>query len=459
MKRVLTLSLCNILYFPGLADITLPGVFSDNMVLQQESTVKIWGWGKPLEVIKLVAGWNNDTLQVTADNFSHWEIALTTPKAGGPYNIYLEGHNSISLKNVLIGEVWLCSGQSNMEWSANSGISDAENAVNSANFPNIRFLTVSHRSAEDPQIDLHSSGWSACSPESMADFSAVAYFFAKRLYEKTGVPIGLIDASWGGTPAEAWTPEYVFTEDEELAASASKLKPVPWGPGQPGSIYNAMIAPMINYNIAGVIWYQGESNTINASTYAETFAALIGSWRSLWGYGFPFYYAQIAPFNYGDNLDGAIVRDAQRRTLKLPSTGMVVLSDIGDTTDIHPKNKYDVGLRMANMALKHHYKELDTTVDSPLFSGFTKEKNKLILSFDHSEGLYAKSKNIGLFEIAGADGIYHRAKARVIGQQVVVQSKRVKNPVQVRFAWKNTAIPDLFNEANLPASCFSSEYQ
>ena len=445
---------------PLAADVSLPGIFSDNMVLQQNSTVEIWGWAKPGEETKLVASWNGDTLSTVPDNQSHWEIALKTPQAGGPFTITIQGNNRIVLKNVLIGEVWLCSGQSNMEWSATSGIDNAQQEVAAANYPNIRFFRVDHRTALDPQIDLKSSsGWSACTPETMQNFSAVAYFFARRIYQQTGIPIGLINSSWGGTPAEAWTPESIYQNNQKLANSAARLDEVPWGPIEPGRLYNAMIAPITRFDIAGAIWYQGESNTRNADTYRETFTALINSWRSQWGYEFPFYFVQIAPFSYGETRNGVRGRDEQRRTLKLKNTGMAVICDVGDTTDIHPQNKQDVGLRLANLALKHHYQVLDQLADPPLFSGFTTSNNKVTVSFMNAAGLHAKSKRSVLFELAGPDGIYYPARATIKGETVLLQSKEVKQPVQVRYAWGNTTAADLFNQANLPMSSFSSEFE
>ena len=293
----------------------------------------------------------------------------------------------------------------------------------------------------------------------MQSFSAVAYFFARRVFEETGVPIGLINSSWGGTPAEAWTPESIYQENEKLATSAARLDEIPWGPIEPGRLYNAMIAPITRFDIAGVIWYQGESNTRNANTYQETFTALINSWRSQWGYEFPFYFVQIAPFAYGDNRNGVRVRDEQRRTLTLSNTGMAVICDVGDTTDIHPQNKQDVGLRLANLALKHHYWVLDQLVDPPLFSGFNTEKNKMTVTFLNAAGLYTKNKRSTLFELAGSDGTFYPAKATIKGETIILQSKKVKQPQQVRYAWGNTTAADLFNQADLPMSSFSSEYE
>ncbi len=438
------------------ANISLPELFSDNMVLQQQSDVKIWGWAKTGETVIVKAEWLDSEMKVTVGNQGKWELTLKTPTAGGPYTIHLKGNNEIILKNVLIGEVWLCSGQSNMEMSAQWGINNSEEEIKNANYPNIRFYSVYHATSLYPQE--HCTGeWVECTPETMKDFSAAGYFFARRLQEKLGVPVGIINSSWGGTPAEAWIPEEVITTDRFLSKAANLQKPVPWGPVENGRIYNAMIAPLIPFNIKGALWYQGEANTLNGFAYTEILSALIQSWRNKWEADFPFYFAQIAPYKYGKPLEGVIVRDAQRKVLEIPKTGMIVLSDIGDTTDIHPKNKQDVGLRFANMALNRVYKTTKKADSGPLYKEMSIVKNKALISFDYAEGLYTTGKKLSCFEIAGTNNIFHPADAQIKGQQVIVQSKKVKEPVKVRFAWGNTATPNLFNEVGLPASCFITE--
>ncbi len=227
--------------------------------------------------------------------------------AGGPYDISFRGYNSITLSDVMIGEVWLCSGQSNMEWSAQSGIDNAEEEISNSNYPNIRLFTVYSSTALCPQQHLTGS-WAKCTPETMRSFSAIGYFFARKLYKELGVPIGIINSSWGGTPAEAWMPENVIEKDDFLREAAAKQVPVPWGPVETARLYNAMISPMIPFRIAGVLWYQGEANTVNAYAYKELLEGLIKGWRTNWGYDFPFYYAQIAPYRYGNNFDGVMVQ-------------------------------------------------------------------------------------------------------------------------------------------------------
>ncbi len=457
MKKILFTLLAMALNAGSLTGISLPAVFSDHMVLQQNEMVSIWGWGKPLEKVSVSVGWSQETIETVVDNQAHWEIKVQTPQAGGPYSIKISGYNEINIQNVLIGEVWICSGQSNMEWSARMGIDSAALEISRANYPNIRFFSVVHRTATSPQIDLEGS-WKVCSPETMIDFSALAYFFAQNLQADLKVPIGLINSSWGGTPAEVWSPEEAIAADPILSSSAELLPEVAWCPKEPGRVYNAMIAPFTRFKIAGAIWYQGEANTANPLTYKELLSTLIESWRAKWGYPFPFYYAQIAPFSYGGPLSGALVRDAQRRALQVPNTGMVVTSDIGNIYDIHPGNKQEVGRRLANLALAGHYKTTDRVVSGPLYQKMVVEKKEIRLFFDHAEGLHTPGGAMpSHFEIAGNDKVFRPAIARIEANTVVVFSLEIRTPLAVRFAWSNTADPNLFNGAGLPTSCFRTD--
>jgi sialate O-acetylesterase len=452
----LSLLFLTLFFQPSDGNISLPEIFSDNMVLQQKSDVTIWGWAKTGEKVVLKADWLTAELSTTVNNQGKWSLILKTPEAGGPFTISLKGYNEVTLKNVLIGEVWLCSGQSNMEWSAAMGINNAEEEIKNANYPDIRFFSVYHATSQYPQ-DHFTGEWAACTSESMRNFSVLAYLFARKLHEVLGVPVGVINSSWGGTPAEAWMPEEVIMKNDLLREAASDQKPVPWGPVEPGRIYNSMISPLIPFRIAGVLWYQGEANTINAYAYKELLSALIKSWRTGWGYEFPFYYAQIAPYKYVKPFEGVEVREAQRKVLLVPNTGMVVLSDIGDTANIHPKNKQDAALRFANLALNRYYGKIKTEDSGPLFKNMRIDRNKVMISFDHADGLYVKGDKLNCFEVAGQDKIYYQATAKIKDNQVIVQSDKVKIPVAVRFAWSNTATPNLFNAANLPASCFKAE--
>ncbi len=450
--------------------VTLPAIFSDHMVVQQSTAVKLWGWGKPGEKITVTIPWSKTPLQAVADNQAHWEVVLQTPAAGGPFEIMIKGYNEVIIHDVLVGEVWLCSGQSNMEWTPGAGMIGGEEEIRQASHPNLRFFTVNTRTAHTPQIDL-SGRWVVCTPETMKEFSAIGYVFGRDLLQALNQPVGMINSSWGGTPAEAWMPEEAFDNNRRLTVAAASLEPVPWGPVEIARIYNAMIAPITNYPIAGALWYQGESNVGNGTTYTELLSTLIASWRKDRGYDFPFYFAQIAPYKYGKPFEGAVLRDAQRKVLSVPGTAMVVTSDIGDTTDIHPRNKVPVGNRFANLALVKHYHVKIGEVSSPQYHHILIKGNEIHVYFDHAEGLNAPGGAPDLFEIAGADGVFFPAKARIeiqvspgSGQTemadqpvVVLESKSVKAPVSVRFAWRSTATPNLVNGAGLPASCFLAE--
>ncbi|MDB5261486.1 MAG: sialate O-acetylesterase, partial [Adhaeribacter sp.] len=313
------------------------------------------------------------------------------------------------------------------------------------------------KTADGPQLNTEGQ-WVVCTPQTMPDFSAIGYFFGQRLHENLKVPVGLINSSWGGTPAEVWVNPKTVIDNQVLASAAAKLTDVPYGPVKPGKAYHAMIAPLIPFRLAGALWYQGESNITSPQTYAQLLPALIQNWRTEWGNEFPFYFVQIAPYNYGENTNGALLRDAQRQTLAVPKTGMVVISDIGNIKDIHPRNKIPVGQRLANWALHNTYGKKDIIYSGPLYKSMKTEGNRIKLYFEHAgPGLVVKGKELTDFEIAGTDQQFVKAKAKIVGQTVVVQASSVKNPVAVRFGWTNTAEPNLFNKAGLPASSFRTD--
>ncbi len=439
------------------ADVSLPQIFSSHMVLQRNAQVRLYGWADPNETFTITTEWDNKEYTIKTGNDAKWLLEMDTPGAGGPYKIRLQGeNNTILLEDILLGEVWLCSGQSNMEWSANSGIDNAAQEIAAADRPMIRLFTVAKRSSFTEQEDLKGQ-WEVCTPEQMADFSAVGYFFAKRLQGEMNVPIGLVDASWGASAAEVWTPQPVFGQYPELLENHAKIGENPWVTTQRSALYNAMIAPLTNFQIAGVLWYQGESNTANAETYQQLFTAMIASWRNAWGKNFPFYFVQIAPYTYGRPHEGAVLRDQQRRTLALEKTGMVVTSDIGNINDIHPQNKQAVGLRMANVALKDHYGLLENEVHGPLFQKVTLAGKEIIVHFDHADGLHFEGREKNGFEVAGDDGVFHPAKAKIKENTIRLRSNEVTAPKRVRFAWDNTATPNLYNSVGLPTSTFLSQ--
>jgi sialate O-acetylesterase len=444
-------------WMPSPAKIIMPSIFADHMVLQQNSDQTMWGWSKPLEKVIVTGSWDQKAVQTVADNHANWQVKLATPAAGGPYTLTISGNNTIVLQDVMIGEVWLCSGQSNMEWSAAAGITDAAKEIPNADHPAIRFFQIPPRSADVPQLDC-AGEWSVCTPQSMPQFSAVAYFFGRDLNAKLNIPIGLINSSWGGTPAEAWMNPKAVLENEEFAQAAARFTDVPWCPNTPGSAYHAMIAPITRYRIAGVIWYQGESNTLNPLEYRKLFPALIENWRQEWGSEFPFYYVQIAPYKYDSPFIGVLLRESQLFSMSVPKTGMVVVSDIGNIQDIHPRNKRDVGNRLANWALSQTYGKNDIVFSGPVYRSMKKEGNKIRLIFDHAEkGLMCKGDKLTCFQIAGPDSVFMDAEAKISGTSIVVKAKNIKNPVAVRFAWSNTAEPNLFNAEGLPASSFRTD--
>ncbi len=439
------------------AEITLPQIFSDNMVLQREADVMLYGWASPNEAITIQTSWDDATFEIKTGNDAKWQVQVATPRAGGPFTIHFKGkENEIVLKNILIGEVWLCSGQSNMEWSANSGIDNKKEEIKNADHPNIRLFRVEKRTAANPLEDVAGT-WEVCSPETMPNFSAVAYFYAKKVQEELKIPIGLIDASWGASCAEVWTPKAVFDAHPELVVAHELLQPNPWVTIEKSVLYNAMIAPLTKFKIGGVLWYQGESNTANGESYQKLFTEMITSWRKEWATDLPFYYVQIAPFKYGRPYEGGIVRDQQRRTLTLENTGMAMTSDICTVEDIHPQNKQDVGLRLANIALKQHFKVFDKEVYGPLFESAKINGNQIEVRFTHDNGLYAKDKKLDQFEISNEGGTWFPAKAKLRDGTILVSSREVKNPKAVRYAWKSTDMGSLYNRAELPASTFTSQ--
>lgn len=457
MKKILFILLI-FLARNGFATIWLPSVISDNMVLQRDTMVTIWGWTtETIEPITVTGSW--DQVAVTENAYQgKWSVQLTTPEAGGPFVVTIEGHETITLSNVLIGEVWIASGQSNMEWSASRGIINAHEEISHANYPNIRLFQVPKHQSPTRQ-DNTPGQWTECQPETMKAFSAVAYFFGRKLHKELNVPIGLINASWGGTRAEVWLNAKRVINDSNFDESEKHFTENKWHSSQPGYMYNAMIAPLIPFKIAGAIWYQGEANRLEADSYPATFESLIQNWREEWGYDFSFYFVQIAPFNYKEKDAGLLIREAQLKTFKkVPNTGMVVVSDISNINNIHPQNKQDVGKRLANWALVKNYGFTDVTFSGPVYRQVKREGEEMVVYFDYADdGLMKKGEELIAFEICGPDSIFLKAKARIDGKTVRVWNSEIRNPLAVRFAWDNIAEPNLFNRAGLPASCFRTD--
>jgi len=458
MKRLIFSILCLLSVMISAADIRLPSVLGNNMVLQQQSAVKLWGWSSPAEKVFVTTSWNNKTDSVVATRDANWQIAIQTPAAGGPYSITFRGSNQIILENVLIGEVWVCSGQSNMEMNGGWGLKDIKAALPTSYNKNIRFFYIPKTTSDYPQDDCKGS-WEICDSNTVKAFSAAGYFFGKKLNKDLNVPIGLINSNWGGTAAEVWTPAEVVYNNDSLKTAAAKLVPAQWWPYKPGAAFNAMISPITNYSIAGAIWYQGENNTNTASTYSQLLTAMIDAWRKKWDKEFPFYYVQIAPYHYGNKNIGALLQEAQTKSMQHEHVGMVVITDlVDDVNNIHPQDKHDVGYRLANWALAETYHKPGIIYKSPVFKAMDVQKGKAIISFENvKSGLQSKSGAITELYIAGSDKIFYPAKAKIDHDKLIVWSKPVPNPIAVRYAFGNTAIGNLFSKEGLPVTAFRTD--
>ncbi|WP_425614734.1 sialate O-acetylesterase [Anatilimnocola sp. NA78] len=476
------------------AEIRLPKLFNDHMVLQQNTEANVWGWAAPNEEVKVTLG--DATASTKADADGKWKTKIKTPKAGGPHELKFKGTNEITLKDVYSGEVWIASGQSNMEWSVAQSLNPAEEAKNGSH-PLIRMIKVRKEPSEQPVDDIPvdngtakttpTSGWAVAAPGTVPSFSACGYFFARKLAEELKVPVGIINTSWGGTLCEAWTskealadvPSLKYMADRKVTISEampdpkdpSKTIPAQKNPNQPAVLFNGMLNPVVPFTIAGAIWYQGESNVGRADEYRTLFPTMIRDWRTRFGQGdFPFLFVQLAPYKYdgksldANNYDGsnklAELWDSQLKTLDLSkNTGMCVTTDITTIGDIHPKNKQDVGKRLALWALANTYGKQDLVYSGPLYSSHEIEGSKVRLKFKHvGGGLAAKDeKPLTFFLIAGEDQKFVPAKATIDGETLVVSSDDVPKPVAVRFCWNAIAEPNFANKAGLPASPFRTD--
>ena len=420
------------------ADVKLPAVFGNHMVLQRNVPLLIWGTADPGESVTVRVDRAKETTQ--ADDSGAWKIMLPAMKARAkPLTLEVEGKNKVEFVNVLIGEVWVGSGQSNMEWGLN-GTQNGQKAIRTAKDAGIRLFHVPKVKARSPAADVKAS-WKVCSPETVPSFSGVLYYFGRRLRTEIKVPIGLINSSWGGSPIEPWTVSG----------------------GHSGEMYNGMIAPLQPFAIRGVTWYQGETNVLqnNGLAYYDKMRALIEGWRETWVADMPFYYVQIAPWagRYGPGQLPALW-EAQVKTLKIPGTGMAVTTDLVDNIgDIHPRNKRDVGERLARWALAKTYKKNSIAYSGPLYTSMEVKGEKVRLKFAHARGGLRSSdgKPLREFQVAGADGNFVKAKAMIDGRTVVVRAEGVTEPKHVRFGWHKTANPNLVNRAGLPASPFQTD--
>ena len=455
---VLVSAALGLLAAPLAAAVRLPAVIGSHMVLQRGTNATLWGWAAAAETVTVLASWSTNIWKATASNGGRWSTAITTPQAVGPHTIRIKGGNEIVLEDVLVGEVWVCSGQSNMEWSGDQGLRQCQEEAPRATNSMIRFFHIPKATADTPQDHL-TARWVVCSPGEMIHFSAVGYFFGKHLNETLGMPVGLIHSNWGGTPAEVWTPRGIVDEDPDLRAAAAKLKPFAWWPHEPGVAYNAMIHPITPFRIAGVIWYQGESNVPTHGTYRKLFTRMIDGWRAAWNTELPFYFAQIAPYTYDDPTRAAFLREAQTLAASHPKTGMVVTSDLVDNVkDIHPQLKREVGERLARYALVETYGVAGPEHRSPSYRSHRVEGPAVRVEFDRvPTTLVSRGGPPKHFRVAGSDGRFVEADAVIDGKSVVVSSPQVPSPVAVRFAFTCDAIPNLFTAEGMPVNLFRTD--
>jgi sialate O-acetylesterase len=462
-------------WMPARADVSLNNMFGDHMVLQQGIANRVWGRAAPGEQVTVsFAGQSQAT---SAGDDGRWELTLEPiAEYGGPHTLTVKGTNEITFKDVLVGEVWICSGQSNMQWAVNQA-NDPDLEKAAANFPQIRLISVPQVGTQEPQDDFQ-GGWQVCSPQSVGEFSAVGYCFGRQLHQTLGVPVGLIDNAWGGSAAEAWVKREKLAAHPTLKAIHdrwTKLESDKPDDGQmkgnqrPGNIHSGVLTPSIGYGIRGVIWYQGESNAGRAHQYRTLFPFMIQSWRDEWNLAdnkdFPFYWVQLADFKAEQAVpaesEWAELREAQTMTLDaLPSTGQAVIIDLGEGKDIHPKNKQDVAKRLARWALAETYKQPGIACKSPRYASMAKEGARVVLSFSDVAGGWrpfdvAEPRG---FTVAGADRKFVPAQAAIRKDGTIeVWSDSIAEPVAVRYAWADNPVCNMFSAAGLPLTPFRTD--
>jgi sialate O-acetylesterase len=462
---------------PASADVTLSPIIGSHMVLQRDSACPIWGWADQGEDVTVEFSGQKQTAKPDAEG--KWMVKLQPMKANATGQaMTIRGKNELKLDDILIGEVWLCSGQSNMEFNVKSSMNDKEE-IAAANDSRIRHIKINNPPAKTPQAKVISNGWQPASPQTVGSFTGVGYFFARELAKNLDVPVGLLGSNWGGTRIEPWTPPIGFKETPTLSKISEKLDSYPETEEKvdkadptkktvsaklqsPLALYNGRIAPLIPYAIRGALWYQGESNNGEGMLYTEKMKALIGGWRKVWNMPeMPFYFVQLAPFIYGgaNPEDLARIWEAQTAALKIPHTGMAVTTDISTVTDIHPKNKQDVGRRLALWALAKDYGKKDLVYSGPLYKSVKFEGDKAVLTFEHAAGGLKTRDGAApsRFQVAGEDKKFVPAKAEIAGETVVVTGEGVTKPVAVRYGWAHDAEPNLANKSGLPASPFRTD--
>jgi len=432
------------------ADVRLPRILSDHVVLQRDMPIPIWGWADPEENVTVRLGDQSAATQAKADGT--WKVHLQPLAAGGPYELVVAGKNRLAVRDILIGELWLCSGQSNMAWVMAHKTTNHAAEIAAADHPQMRLCTIPEKSTPVPVKD-GAAEWHVCSPRSVGYFSAVAYYFGRELHRELKVPVGLIVSAVSGTRIESWTPDEGIAAVPELKDQRQFAN---------GDLYRGMIEPLAPLTIRGVIWYQGEGNVGDGFVYLHRMKALIGGWRQAWKReDLPFYYVQLAPLNWGGKPKTQLpeIWEAQTAALSIPHTGMVVTTDIGNIGDAHPRNKLDVGRRLARWALTKTYGREGIVYCGPVFKSMAIEGRKARIQFEHTAGGLASrdGKPLSWFTIASDDGQFVPAQAEIEGETVVTFSEAVAKPVAVRFGWHQIAEPNLINRAGLPASPFRTD--
>lgn len=459
-RKAIFLLLANLFFGETYADITLPTLFSDGMVLQQQANVPIWGTSDGTAV-SVTTSWNGKKYHAEVDDRGAWRLMVKTPKAGGPYEIRLNDGNEKILKNILIGEVWLASGQSNMGMRVGNSPKDtvlhASELIAEAGNPLIRLFRVPVKQSTH-SLDDCDAAWMAPDSATVSAFSAVAYQFALRLQHELKVPIGIVQAAYGGTQVQAWMDSTTLNTFPELAGRPTPEK---ISKNTPTVLFNAMIHPILGYGIKGAIWYQGEGNRATADRYTDWFAGMVRGWRQRWGQDdFPFYYVQIAPFKYDGKHESAYLRESQLdATDRIPNAGMIVTMDVGSESTIHPPDKTTVANRLSNVALAEAYGRKRGEVYGPKLKRTKMSGTVVRLYFDHvADGLVDSGRGLQCFEIAGENQVFYPAEARIASKdEIVVTCPQVVKPVSVRYAFKDWVVGDLYNSAGLPASSFRTD--
>ena len=455
---------------PVTAQVKLPYFFSDGMVLQQQTDAAVWGWAKSGNKVSVTTSWNNKKYSTVTAADGKWKLKLSTPAAGGPYTITVSDGTPVIIKNILIGEVWLCSGQSNMEMPMkgfkDQPVTGNNDAVFNSTNNQIRLYTVPRSVQRTAQDTTKNSFWKMAEPEAVSNFSATAYYFGRMLFEKLHVPIGLVNISYGGSPVEAFMDENTLKTFPEIKVPG-KTDTTKLNNKVATVLYNGMLGPFLGYTIKGCIWYQGESNNDRPQQYETLFPAFVKQIREQSAQGdFPFYYCQIAPYNYYNyaavnavNNNSAFLRDAQRKALsKIPNSGMAVLMDIGEEFSIHPMNKEAGSKRLAYMALAKTYGLKTMAAESPAYESVSFSNGTATIKFTNApNGLTAFGKTLQYFEIAGANKVFRPAKAVISGGTILVTSPDVKDPVAVRYAFKDFVVGDLYGTEGFPVSSFRTD--